>query len=259
MDTEYDNTPSFYKEEEFFENYLGRTSYYLGLQRVLKKIIMLTEPRQVLELGSALGTTTISLANEFPKINFTGIDLRESVVQQANSKVKELQNVNFKCGDMTEVAKENLDEYDLIFMLYSFHHILDPLENKMKFLENCYSNMRKGARLLIEETFLPDGVSAIKRDEMILQLWKQRGLEGYASTFWAALDSLTQEGLEETHRIAKVSQTEEIKAGDLVYVRDGEYLIESKWLVDAAKKAGFKVLLAEPVNCVEENAILLER
>jgi len=30
--TDYDETPSFYNNDEMFEKYLGKTSYYLALQ-----------------------------------------------------------------------------------------------------------------------------------------------------------------------------------------------------------------------------------
>ena len=50
---DYDNTPSFYNNSEYFERYLGRTSYYLGLQKAVDKIIAAVGPEKVLELGTA--------------------------------------------------------------------------------------------------------------------------------------------------------------------------------------------------------------
>ena len=92
---DYDKTPSFYNNEEFFNKYLGRTSYYLSLQRVVEKIISLTNSKTVLEFGSALGTTTIKMAETFPDVVFKGIDLRSDVVEKAEESAKDIKNVSF--------------------------------------------------------------------------------------------------------------------------------------------------------------------
>ena len=45
--------------------------------------------------------------------------------------------------DKADFAKKDI-KADLIFMLQSFHHIVDPLHNKVGFLNNLYKNMKKG-------------------------------------------------------------------------------------------------------------------
>lgn len=141
---DYQNTPSFYNNEDFFNQYLGCTSYYTGLQNVVKKIIKLTNAHKVLELGSALGTTTLTVAKEYPNVVFCGSDIRADIVDQANKEAKKYKNVSFMQADMCEhVASSELSEFDLVFLLYSFHHILDPLDKKIEFLKNCYANMKK--------------------------------------------------------------------------------------------------------------------
>ena len=258
LKVDYQNTPSFYNNEDFFNQYLGCTSYYTGLQNVVKKIIKITNAHSVLELGSALGTTTLAMAKEYPNIVFSGSDIRGDVVAQANEEAKEHDNVTFMQADMCEhVMSPTLSEFDLIFLLYSFHHILDPLDNKIDFLKSCYANMKLGSYLLITETFLPEDAEALKENVQIEQLFEQRAAEGYASTFWAALNSLNE--IEIAKKAASVSLNEELEAGHLVNERNEEYLVKFSWLVETAKDCGFKVVIAEPVNSIMEKALLLQK
>ena len=121
---DYQNTPSFYNNEEFFNQYLGCTSYYTSLQNVVKKIIKITDAHSVLELGSALGTTTLAMAKEYPNIVFSGSDIRADVVAQANEEAQKYNNVAFVQKDMcAHVTSTALSVFDLIFLLYSFHPI----------------------------------------------------------------------------------------------------------------------------------------
>lgn len=255
---DYQNTPSFYNNEDFFKQYLGCTSYYTGLQNVVKKIIKITKAKKVLELGSALGTTTLAMAKEYPNVVFYGSDIRGDVVTQANEEAKKYNNVAFMQADMCEhVTLPTLSEFDLVFLLYSFHHILDPLDNKTEFMKNCYANMKPGSYLLITETFLPEDAENIKESDRIKQLFQQRAVEGYASTFWTALNSIDE--FEIAKRVANVSYNEELEAGHLVNERNEEYLVKFSWLVKVAKSCGFKVVIAEPVNSIMEKALLLQK
>lgn len=258
LKVDYQNTPSFYNNEDFFNQYLGCTSYYTGLQNVVKKIIKITNSKKVLELGSALGTTTLAMAKEYSNISFTGSDIRKDVVAKANEDAKKYDNVSFIQVDMCEyVTASTLSEYDLVFLLYSFHHILDPLDNKVEFLKNCYSNMKLGSYLLITETFLPEDIETIKESVGIEQLFEQRAIEGYASTFWATLNSMDE--FEIAKKVANVSFNEELEAGRLVNKRNEEYLVKFSWLVETAKACGFNVVIAEPVNSIMEKALLLQK
>ena len=119
--------------------------------------------------------------------------------------------------------------------------------------------MKPGAFLFIVETFLPEEAESYEQDEAILKLWKQRSLEGYASTYWEALQEISPDGLDYAKLVASTSQKEEYDAGCHVFRREDEYLIKFSWLEKTARDCGFEVVLAEPVNCIEEKAILLRK
>lgn len=252
----YDYTPSFYSDEEFFNEYLGRTSYYLKLQSITKKIISFCKPSNVIEFGSALGTTISFLAGSFTDTNFTGVDIREDVVNESMVKYRNIENLSFKCADMNEFLKDKNSKYDFVFLLYSFHHILDPLSNKVTFLENLYNTLNPGSHVLITETFLPEE-NDIWND--VPTLFKARALEGYSSTYWESLRSLNKSDIDLARKIALTSLNEETTAGTLVQSRDSEYLVKFEWLVNECKKIGFQVIISEPVNCINEKALLLLR
>lgn len=260
MTEDYKKTPSFYNNEAYFNKYLGCTSYYLSLQNVVTKIVNLIKPSVVLELGSALGTTSLMLARKYEHIHFVGADIREDVVKKANDSAADCSNLDFIACDMCSyAATKNISDYDLIFLLYSFHHIVDPLDNKIRFLKDCFKNMKNGSYLLITETFIPEESIKLEQDQKIIDLFKIRSEEGYASTFWAALESLSEEGVDLAKSVAKISLSEESKAGELVNKREEEYLVKLSWLVERAKEIGFEIIISEPVNSIMEKAVLLKK
>lgn len=256
---DYDCTPSYFNNCEYFNKYLGKTSYYIALQNALATCIMRLEPERVIDLGCALGTTTFMLADKFDKIEFSGLDMRDDVVSKTN-KMQESRdysgkdNATFICADMTNfVATEEISEYQLIYMLYSFHHIIDPDDNKIKFIQDTFNNMSSGSYLWIGETFLPENGMNVN------ELWTLRATEGHASTFWACLNDYKGVALKRAKEIAGISHDEEYKAGIHVNDRDEEYLVARSWTADHLEKAGFELIINEPVNALGDGVILVKK
>lgn len=252
---DYDKTPSFYKNNEMFEKYLGNSSYYIGLQNALSKLIALTKAQNILELGCGNGSTCVRIAKENDDCDIVAVDMREDIVNVAKGNAKDVNNLSFETSDMTDYVKDNGLDFDFIYLLYSFHHILDPLENKVYFLEKCYNNMNEGAYLAILETFLPNEVNDgfVSVDELFVY----RAKEGYASTFWNVLDNIGEIDL--AKEIGEFSKSNELNAGVLVANRDNEYLVNDAWLVSIAEEVGFSIVLCEPCNAVMDKVILLRK
>lgn len=258
--SDYTQTPSYYNNVEYFNKYLGETSYYTGLQQNINKLVKLTNAKSILELGSALGTTSTMLAQAFPNAHITGLDVRADIVEKAQRYNFNNTNLEFLQGDMTYYVKhKELLKYDFIFCLYSFHHIVDPLDKKIQFLRNCFTNMNYGAYLCVGETFLPEEAATLSNDKSIMQLWEERSREGRASTFWTALEGVTPEAIQLAKEVARVSYDEEFEAGKLVYKRQDEYLIKASWLAENAKKAGFTEIINMPMNSIGEHILLFRK
>ena len=259
MIEDYSNTPSYFNNCEYFNKYLGQTSYYKGLQDALVTCIRRMKPKRVIELGCALGTTTFMLADMFPDIEFGGLDMRRDVVSKANQMQERRDragrdNASFISSDMMEfVRSDEIGGYDFVYMLYSFHHITDPQENKVKFLHDLYWNMAPKACLWIGETFLPENGMTVD------ELWRIRAIEGHTSTFWNCLKKEPEMPREKAMEMAGVSHDEELMAGALVDKRDNEYLIERSWAATAVRDAGFEICLNDAVNAIGDGVILAEK
>lgn len=254
----FNKTPSFYNNEEVFAKYLKATSYYKALQDCLMTIVKITYPKNVVELGSATGASTFFLAEKFSDKTFEGYDFRENIVEEAR-KLNKFKNVSFKCLDMLDYAKLPTNA-DFIFMLYAFHHILDPLQNKIDFLENLYKNVKNGTYVCIMETFIPEEIKLEDCDK-IVNLWKLRSEEGYASTLWSVLkdNALSDESFKMAKEIATFSKENEFNAGLLVAKRKDEYLVHKSWVKQQAERIGWKVILSQAVNTIGEGVILLQK
>lgn len=260
MNKDFDKTPSFFNNEESFSKYLGNTSYYLGLQQNVKKLIELSNPQKVLELGSATGATSAMLANAFPYIQFTGVDMRSDVVSIANKVIRDnnLTNITFEVEDMIETAQKTI-ESDFILLLYSFHHLPDPIEIKIEFLKNMFANMKNGAYLCIAETFIPDSADGIDDRKSVMNLWSTRKNEGYYSTFWHTISGLDSDSISYAEKVAEYCGENEYLAGDLVAKRQDEYLIQPEWLIHTAKTIGYEVVVNQPINTLEDRIVLLRK
>lgn len=253
----YDKTPSFYNNEEVFNNFLKQTSYYKAIQECLLSIIKFTNPNHIVELGSATGSSSFLVAENFADKTIVGYDFRQNIVDEAR-RLNKFSNASFECMDMVEFAKTNITA-DLVFMLHSFHHIVDPLNNKVEFLSNLYKNMKKGSFVCILEAFIPEECKLNDKAD-IVKLWELRSNEGYASTFWNVIKDkqLTEENIEKAEQIAAFCKENEYQAGLLVAERDNEYLVHRSWLKTQAEEIGFKVLLDQSINSIGEGAVLFQ-
>lgn len=258
---EYDDTPSFYTTDSTFKKYLGQTSHYLALQDALVDLTGFLDFDGILEMGSGTGQTTIRLAEEHPTVEICGVDNRESVVEISRDNATDCRssNVTFEVGEMCEYVETAGSLPELVVLLHSFHHIPDPLQLKIDFLENCYATIPDGGHICIAEVFLETVASGPTTERSIRAQWADRGLESYSSTFWSALDGLSSSDIEHAQEAGQFSREHELEAGKNVRTRDEEYLISMKWLVEHARSVGFEVVLAEPVNSLGDGIVLLQK
>jgi len=256
MNKNYDSTPSFFTNQETFEKYLGQTSYYRILQDAMKKLCLFIKPNTIIELGTATGSTAIALAKCCVDSIVVGIDMRKDVIDIAKSLAKEegLTNVEFDVSDFCEYS--GYKDADFIAMLYSFHHIEDPVEKKEMFLDMLKKETKKGTYLCIGETFLPKSYNDMCKDE-IVDMWRVRANEGKYSTFWASLDNVSKEQISKSMDIADFCMQHESIAGNEVVERKTEFLVSSQELIEMAKKTGWEVVLSYPCNTVGEEIVLL--
>lgn len=253
VEKDYLLTPSFYNNEEVFSKFLGNANYYINMQNILNKLIKLTKSESILELGCALGSTTIKLAKDNASVRFTGIDIRENIIDKANRN-KESEKVNnavFKKDDILNISNIYNDE-DFTFFLFAFHHITDPLDNKIQFLKAFFNIAKNGSYLCITETFLPEDSSK----ENILNLFEKRRKEGFLSTFWNVLEGVDDLSIQSALEIANYCGDNEYGAGELVAKRDNEYLVTKKWLQQIAVDIGYEIILDKDIDSIGDSLFL---
>ncbi|MBU1916652.1 class I SAM-dependent methyltransferase [bacterium] len=80
-----------------------------------------------IDIGCGNGLLTARLAEDYPYITFTGIDLKEEYIEQAkNIKVeKQLKNLNFKLTNAMNYLNDASDVHDGAMMRYSLIHMPD--------------------------------------------------------------------------------------------------------------------------------------
>lgn len=255
MNSDFSKTPSFYNSQEVFKKYLGQTSYYLALQDKLLSLIKIISPENMLEMGFGTGQTAVTVAKQNPNAKITAVDMRKEMIAVAKNIAQEndVSNVNFLAGDMTKFVSNKLADFDIIYFIYSFHHIEDPLDNKIDFLENCFNNMKKGSFICIGETFIPE------EDTPLLKFFETRGEEGYVSTFWKSLKGLSLEDIKYAKEVAAYCRQMEIDAGKLVDARKDEYLVKRSWLKQQAEKIGFSTIIDRQVNLIGDAIMLFKK
>jgi len=259
--SDFSKTPSFYNNQEVFRKYLGYTSYYSGLQDKILKIIKKLKPEVVLEMGFGTGYTAVKTAQQNPQAEVVAIDVRPEMIPVAKQLAdnKKVSNITFITSDMTDFAKTDLKKFDAIYFLYAFHHIDDPLERKIRFLADCYKNMKEGAVIIIGETFIPEDYREEDGPAPLIELFEKRGAEGYASTFWASLKGIDEKSIAYAHSVADYCRKMETDAGRLVAVRDNEYLVKRSWLRSHAGQAGFSTVLDMELDTLSDAVMVFRK
>lgn len=130
---------------------------------LLKVITLTLKPKKVLEIGTAIGYSSILISTALPpggKIDT--IDRYELMFERAKSNIKKanLENtINIIFGDAAEILKTLDSEYDMIF--------LDAAKGQYpEFLPQCLRLLKSGG-ILISDNILYKGM--IANDELVVR------------------------------------------------------------------------------------------
>jgi ubiquinone/menaquinone biosynthesis C-methylase UbiE len=144
---------------EFYSKQYG----YPTKMPLLEKIILShrQDISNVLELGCGNARNLISLAKNFPKITFSGIEISQQMINSAKiniSKLYNLNNINIIQEDLEKIDQFNLPKHDLVFSKSTFQHLNPQVLNDV--IKKLF---KKGTnRLYIEEMYvrgLDDGIA----------------------------------------------------------------------------------------------------
>lgn len=247
------------------------SSYQTGLEKNVSKLIDICKSKDdfsILEVGTGEGYSVNEVAFYNPTCNFDGLDQSKEKINTAETMTDKCSNVSFILDDIQSFVenKSKIEKYDFIYLLYSFHHIRDCVEdfeqgqgrdgNKKLFLRNCFNNMKPGSYLCIADLFQPDNIIEEKEFKDFLL---NRAIEGQSSIFWEKLDSIERHARFNADRQARICYDAERMVINGILKREGEYLITMKWLITQAKKVGFIKIIDKDINSIGDGIVLLKK
>ncbi len=264
-------TPSFYSSEHEWAEFLALAPNYCLLQAGLLKALP-AGAKNVLDLGSATGDTAFKIAGALKKAKILATDSRSEVLAAAKTIAlrKNAGNVSFqaldfeRAGEFLQAKKRKGIEFDVVTMLYSFHHLQDPLQNKKKFAKALFQNLPKGARVIIADVCVREKFGSKNYAESARAQWLERWNYVFKGVYAALLARLRSSGIKEidakvlAHKAAQKAADLEAEAGKLVEERRHEYPVTKEELLKIFEGAGFKVKLKQ-VNEFGEVVMLADK
>jgi hypothetical protein len=254
--------------EKKVARYIAHATVYACLQNNLIRLIKLIDPKYILELGFGGNShTAIKVAKEFPKAQLTVVNDSTEMIEQGKTFANEatLSNIEFISQDVMAYINKGLQGFNLVYLLYNFHHIADKVtckkREKVDFLNACYENMSVSSFLCVADDFLPEicDESRLLVDKSLEKLYEQRATESKMSTFWGVLQGVELKDVHEATGAADDSFQLEKMSFLRIKEKQGEYLVKKSWLVDAANSEGFAVIIDKDVNSIGDAILLFKK
>ncbi len=110
-------------------------------------------PFRFVDFGCGDGSAVLDTLRNRPVSHYTGVDASSDLIATAALKMASLDcQKTLICQDMANAVAGLADPVDLMFCSYSLHHL--PLDQKMKFISDCYLRLKTPGYLI-----LVDGVA----------------------------------------------------------------------------------------------------
>ncbi len=151
--------------------------------------------KNVLDVGCADGTVTLSLAALYPEINFVGIDLNEDFIKIAGEKIGMRKNIRFeKCFLRERLA--NPERFDVVLfcsVLHEFFSYGEGISTVVKALSDAHEIMKIGGTLIIRDMILYDYAanSQLWVEEMTKKVRGKEDLISQLSNFEKSFGKIT--------------------------------------------------------------------
>ncbi|MBL7910620.1 MAG: class I SAM-dependent methyltransferase [Bacteroidia bacterium] len=108
------------------------------------------ENTSVFDIGCGSGQFCALVAKFTPVKKIMGIEIFQRLVDNARivNKQFEKKELKFEVFDGKTIP-ENINEYDLVYMIDVYHHI--PKDYQTKFMKNVYDKMKVGSKLIFKD------------------------------------------------------------------------------------------------------------
>lgn len=242
--------------ENVCDKYLTITSYYKAAHAAISKCIGIIKPKHVLDCWCSMGVSLMMLAEEYPHIEFAGLEENNNLAFTAGIVAANYRNIDRIYVDkhVIDLIKDYGESFDFTYMLYKFRHIGTTIEDKFKFLEDFYKVMNTGSYLCIADTLID-----CYDDDYIDRLYRIRAEEVYASVLLSSISSFDKVKIDKYKILAADAAYKEIEIGKNIKEHHGDTLISKHLFITEANRIGYNVLLAEQVNGLGDYVIVLQK
>lgn len=242
--------------EEIGDKYMTSTSCYKAAHAAISKCIGIIKPKHVLDCGCSMGVSLMMLAEEYPNIEFTGLEERNDLAFIASNVAASYRNIDriYTNVNVIDIIKDYGELFDFTYMLYQFRHIGATIEDKFKFLEDFYDAMKPGSYLCIADTLID-----CYDDDYINRLYRVRADEVYASVLLSNLSSFDKVKVDEYKILAANAAYKELEVGKNIKEQNDGTLISKYLLTTETKRIGYNILLVERVNGLGDYVIVLQK
>jgi SAM-dependent methyltransferase len=256
------------EDGELYERAITHASDYVPLQSRLIGLVKIAKPKSILELGLGGKQFAVALVQALTngdiESQVTIVNSNTEFLNEAKKATVSLANIKIIETKMWEFVKKSLENFDLIYLLYNFHHIIDSdlvKREKTAFILNCYKNMKAGSYLCIADVFLPESCdeSQLKSDKILNALYKQRATEAAALTYWNNLSGVDPRNHRAAIKDAQESEAQELDVFERVRDKDHEFLVKKSWLLNEVEDARFQVVINHDVNGIGDAILLLKK
>ena len=136
----------------------------INMNSYLGKLLKLNsnEEKEILDVGSGIGGTSIYFAKTYPNSNFIGIDLVEEQIEIAKNYAKNQKNLHFFVKNCINTNFNN-DKFHGIFAIESMVF----LDNKSDFISEMSRIIKPNGRLVVIDCFLKD----VKLNNVMKQIY----------------------------------------------------------------------------------------
>lgn len=145
--------------------------------------------KNVLDVGCADGTITLSLAKLFPKIHFLGIDLEEDFIQEAQDKAEKakVENIEFEKIYLRDLLARSgrFDAVSFVSVLHEFYSYGEGTSSVLKALADAHELLRKGGEIVIRDMILDEYTkrTTFQVEGIVKKISAKKGMKKYIKDF----------------------------------------------------------------------------
>lgn len=141
-----------------FDGVFNAEGYYVQPQIVGEQINQLSA-KDVLEIGCGKGFNSQFLAEQYPNVKFTGVDLTPLHIKIASQKASKIHNLSFQIGDFNQLNFPD-ESFDIVFAFECLCHAKQPQTP----LAEIFRILRPGGQLIVFDGYRKAKLATFDRE-----------------------------------------------------------------------------------------------